>query len=120
MPSSISIGDIFLFRVDFQDDPETSKERPVVVLSISDEEVVVTVAQITSVGPNIENPTYHDQFKFPILNWEKSGLDRSSWIKIYPDNILIIEISALNNHKGHLHSNDLKRLLDILISADIF
>ena len=115
MPPSISVGDIFRLRVDFQDDPEGFKKRPVVVLAVSDEEVIVMAAQITSVGPN-ENPTYHDQYKFPILNWQKSGLDKPSWVKTHPDNILRIEIKKLNNCIGQIHRDDLQRLIEQLES----
>ena len=109
----IGIGDIFLLRVDFQDEPEGFKERPVVVIAVSDEEVVVMAVQITSVGPK-EIPIYHDQYKLPILNWQKSGLDKPSWIKTHPNNILRIEISKLNKYKGRVHRTDLKRLLELL------
>lgn len=113
MHFSVSVGDIFRFKVDYQDEPQGAKERPVVVLAVSEDKVIAVAAQITTKAPK-EPPSYHDQFKFPIWNWRKSGLERSSWVKTSPENMLEIEVHHLKDYVGHLHQEDLSRLLDQL------
>ena len=104
-----SIGDIFRVRVRYADDPTQFKDRPVVILAISDDRVTAITAQLTSQDPG-DPPSYYDQFKFPVTNWRASGLDQASWVKTAPENLIELKLSSLRSYIGRMHPQDLDKL----------
>ncbi|WP_082893185.1 type II toxin-antitoxin system PemK/MazF family toxin [Rhodococcus qingshengii] len=74
-------GQIWLARVPYNDDPDESKLRPVLVIGFSAhtsrDDAVVLVAPITSFGDG-------GQAKFgdvALLNWRKFGLSHGSYVR---------------------------------------
>jgi mRNA-degrading endonuclease toxin of MazEF toxin-antitoxin module len=109
--SSYKIGDIFDVEVEFQEQDERRKTRPVVIVDIEDgDPVILTIAALT--GAALKNPpTYHDSFKVPLNDWQSAGLKKESYVKSHPGNIGKINPSALKTHRGTLSQEDLDEVL---------
>ncbi|AVB12165.1 type II toxin-antitoxin system PemK/MazF family toxin [Bacillus subtilis] len=104
------VGDIYLVEVAFEDDPSKSKERPVVVIDVDEQDniTVLAISEITSQGPK-NPPKYFDQFKTPINKWKQAGLDKMSYVKA--NKVNIIEEQALKKHLGSMEFEDLYRAI---------
>lgn len=66
----------------FVDDPGESKRRPVIIIDDSDPDnyrVVSTTSQ-----PRHNPLKWYDEFRIPILNWQKDGFERPSWCRAKP------------------------------------
>jgi mRNA interferase MazF len=74
----LDIKDICSIKIFFKGNFGKSKIRPVLILNKTDEKY--TIVEITSESPK-NPPTYYDQFKEEIKNWEEYGLERKSYIK---------------------------------------
>ncbi|GMA59254.1 mRNA interferase MazF [Alicyclobacillus sacchari] len=114
--SSVSIGDVYLVSVRYQDDPTSFKDRPVVVVAISSDSVMVVCAAITSVGPHTPEK-YYDKFKFAIQQWAKANLTKPSWVKTHPANLLRLQSQDLTRRIGTLHPDDLLALINFMIES---
>jgi len=73
------LGEIYWLNVGYQDSPTESKIRPVIIIGIEDDELLLLVAT-TSVPPK-DPPKHFDKYKIPILNWRKAGLLKPSWVQ---------------------------------------
>jgi len=73
------LGEIYWLDVGYQDIPAESKIRPVIIIGIEDNELLLLVST-TSVPPN-DPPKHFDQYKIPILNWRKAELLKPSWVQ---------------------------------------
>lgn len=113
--ASVSVGDIYLVRVRYQEDAKMWKSRPIVILSVSED--VAVVASFTSVGPKTP-PEYYDGYKFPVAHWSDANLNKPSWIKTHPGNLLKLNTADLTIPVGSLHSDDLVGLLNFLAEQD--
>ncbi|AGA70080.1 PemK-like protein [Desulfitobacterium dichloroeliminans LMG P-21439] len=74
-----NVGDIFWLDVEFEDDPDSSKRRPAIIVGGNADELFILVS--TTSQPPSNPPSYHDQFKIPILNWRNNGFTKPSWVK---------------------------------------
>lgn len=75
-------GDIWHAFVPYNDNPDESKRRPVLVLAVSpqghEDDRVIVVAPITSFGDGGGAKSGD----VPILNWRNiNGLDKASWVR---------------------------------------
>ncbi|WAH36347.1 type II toxin-antitoxin system PemK/MazF family toxin [Alicyclobacillus dauci] len=111
--SKYKVGDIYSIRVEFEEDPQQAKIRPVVILYIDDNEkpVVAFVHPITSKAPQ-DPPKYHDNFKVEIRHWREAGLRKPSWVK--SNRVIQIDVKAFITYIGHMNDTDLLRLLELL------
>jgi len=73
------LGEIYWLNVGYQDSPTESKIRPVVIIGIEDDELLLLVA--TTSVPSKDPPKHFDKYKIPILNWRKAGLLKPSWVQ---------------------------------------
>jgi mRNA interferase MazF len=92
---NLNVGDIFWLDVEFEDEPDSSKRRPTIIIGSTSDEVFVLVS--TTSQPPSDPPSYYDQFKIPILNWRNNGFTKPSWVKglfllKYPNEYLIKEV----------------------------
>jgi hypothetical protein len=115
--ASVSVGDIYLDRVRYQEDATKWKSRPIVILSVSEDVVVAVAASFTSVGSKVP-PEYYDGYKFPVAHWSHANLNKPSWIKTYPGNLLELNTTDLAMPVGSLHPDDLVGLLDFLAEQE--
>lgn len=76
---NLEIGDIFYLEIAYEDDPSQSKKRPVIIIDESEDGIFLLVS--TTSKPRNNTLTFHDRYKIPILNWQKSGLKKPSWCK---------------------------------------
>ena len=74
-----TLGEIFWLDIGYQDIPGESKIRPAIIVDVVDNDLLMLVST-TSVPPN-DPRKYFDQFKIPILNWRRSGLQKPSWVQ---------------------------------------
>lgn len=115
--ASVSAGDIYLVRVRYQEDTTKWKSRPIVILSVSEDAIVALAASFTSVGPKTP-PEYYDGYKFPVAHWSHANLNKPSWIKTHPGNLLDLNTADLAEPVGSLHPHDLVGLLDFLAEQE--
>jgi mRNA interferase MazF len=76
---NFNTGDIFWLDVEFEDDPESSKRRPALIIGSTADELIILVS--TTSQPPSDPPSFYDQFKIPILNWRSNGFTKPSWVK---------------------------------------
>lgn len=76
---NFNVGDIFWLDVEFEDDPDSSKRRPAIIVGGTANELFVLVS--TTSQPPSNPPSYYDRFKIPILNWRNNGFTKPSWLK---------------------------------------
>jgi len=98
------IGDIYRAEICFEDNPNSSKTRPVLILGDKDDQGLYLIVEITSVPPHVP-PKYHDRFKEPINKWVQAGLGKPSWVKTHKLNR--VEESAFQSFYGELDSQEL-------------
>lgn len=65
--------DVVIARVRFEEDPSKAKPRPVIVLSVSDEECTVVAVKVTSHAPREWCPG-----EVVLAGWRAEGLARPS------------------------------------------
>jgi len=107
----IPIGSVFLVSVAYEDEPETSKERPAVVVQQDEDGQTVYALPITSSGPK-DTPSSYDPYKIPLFLWRSAGLDKPSWAK--SNQVVSFETRYLVRYIGQLHRNDLRRIMEAL------
>nr|WP_240986842.1 type II toxin-antitoxin system PemK/MazF family toxin [Acididesulfobacillus acetoxydans] len=71
------LGEVFWLDVAYEDAPDESKRRPVIIVAKAENEFLILVAT-TSVPPH-DPPKYHDRYKIPIVNWRRAGLFEPTW-----------------------------------------
>lgn len=71
-----NIGDIYSLSLAYEDRPNESKMRPVVIVDIDDDDIIYV--KFTSQGPKNDYSIY-EKLKKPFPNWRKNNLDRDSW-----------------------------------------
>ena len=76
---NFNVGDIFWLDVEFEDEPDTSKRRPVIIVAGNADELLILVS--TTSQPPSNPPSFYDQFKIPILKWRNNGFTKPSWVK---------------------------------------
>ncbi|GEN45431.1 type II toxin-antitoxin system PemK/MazF family toxin [Alkalibacillus haloalkaliphilus] len=110
----MEIGEIYYMDVEFEEQPNKSKNRPVIIFGEHEEEILLLISTTTK---GRKHPiSYYDQFKIPIPNWRKSGLSEPSWCRGYR----LIEISKAQFKKivkkhdyiGKLHPEDFNYILE--------
>ncbi len=102
------IGQIYRVEIEFEDKPNESKFRPVLIYNDKDELGLYPIVEITSVPPN-DPPKFHDGYKQPINKWLESGLEKPSYVKIHK--ITRVEESALVSFYGNMDIEDLDKVL---------
>lgn len=75
-----NVGDIYTVEIFFEDFPDQSKLRPVLIVDVEDN--LYLFAEITSTPPKAP-PTYFDRFKEPIHSWREAGLLNPSYVKTH-------------------------------------
>lgn len=102
-------GEVYWIEKSFDDDPEQSKLRPVIIVGKENDDLILVAT--TTQGPE-DPPKPYDQFKFPILNWRKAGLTEPSWCLC----LVLIELpkEALQKYIGKMDERDYEILLDFL------
>lgn len=110
---NFELGDIYYIEKAFEDDPSKSKRRPAIIVDIDNNGKLLLLVVTTSQGRK-NPPSHFDQFKHPILNWRKAGLDKPSWCLCY--SLLKVPKEALLNYIGTLDDRDYDRLIDFLES----
>ncbi len=68
-------GEIWLAYIEFSDKPGVGKVRPVLILENEEEQLVVTVAKVTSVAGD-------DNSRIELKNWKNYGLLKPSFVRI--------------------------------------
>lgn len=95
----------------YEDDPEKSKLRPVIIAAKSDAEVEVLVlsVKVTSHAPRADFPG-----EIPILDWEEAGLSKPSTARCSKH--LLVPLSAFRGaHRyGRLSKRDESAVRDAL------
>ena len=86
--------------VKYEDNPDESKRRPVVILG--QQELSVIALKITGT----ERPEYK------IINWSESGLYKQSYIDCSAK--LILKANDFHNKLGVLHPDDILKLAEYL------
>lgn len=76
---NFNVGDIFWLNVEFEDDPDSSKRRPAIIVGRNADELFILVS--TTSQPPSNPPSSYDQFKIPILNWRNNVFTKPSWVK---------------------------------------
>lgn len=102
------IGDVYTVMIYFKGQEGDYKPRPVVVLNTLGNNQY-TIVEITSIKPK-ESPTYFDQFKEEIKEWQQAELDQPSWAKCYKGNIHNISENRLHEYIGEMDSEDFKNV----------
>ena len=72
-----NLGEIFWLEIAYEDEPNESKIRPVIIVGNKDNNLLILVSTTTK-SPDYP-PKYYDKFKIPILNWHKAGFIEPSW-----------------------------------------
>lgn len=109
------IGDIYSVRVFYDDNPSQYKTRPVLVVNVEEGLSLYTIAEITRTSPKTP-PTYFDQFKEPIFDWRKAGLNSPSYVKTHK--IHRVPEDKLLKFCGALESNELIRILNRIVEVN--
>ncbi len=73
-----AVGDIWLAYVEFSDHPGIGKVRPVVVIDVHDDRCLVVAAKVTSKDLRVDGSAKC----IPILDWERCGLRKPSYIRL--------------------------------------
>lgn len=96
--------DIWIAKVDFAE-VKGYKVRPVLVIDANN--VFILSVKITSHSPRKEDPLYYE-----IVHWKESGLQKQSTLRIGQK----LQIPESNFYKkiGHLHSDDIKNVDDMI------
>lgn len=76
MKPNYKIGDMFMVRLVYSDNPDQSKMRPIVIIDMDDDDFLYV--KFTSRGPK-NNYSPHEKLKQSFPNWRKNNLDRASW-----------------------------------------
>lgn len=98
------VGSIYTGVFNYQDKPEDSKKRTILLTDIVGENSdIALVTQITSQPPK-EPPTYHDQFRKPILKVAEYGLHKKSYVRINKNAFL--PINALTKPIGQMDEEE--------------
>ena len=109
--SSKAIGQVYWAYMEYQQNPEQGKVRPVVILDQNEIEgtILVAVMEITSQTPT-SPPGNYDDLKVPIVNWKEANLKRFSYGLM--NAVSIIEPSYLldENYIGEVSQKDLESL----------
>ena len=69
-------GEIWLAYLEFSDKPGVGKVRPVLILENEEEQFIVAVAKVTSVGSGEDNS------RVKLKNWKNYGLLKPSFVRI--------------------------------------
>ena len=109
------IGDIYSVKIFYEDDPSQYKTRPVLVVDVEEELSLYTIAEITRTSPK-NPPTYFDQFKEPIFDWRRAGLNSPSYVKTHK--IHRVPEDKLLRYCGELGSNELVRILNRIVDVN--
>ncbi|HCL4447346.1 TPA: type II toxin-antitoxin system PemK/MazF family toxin [Clostridium botulinum] len=114
-----NIGDVYSVRVYFEDKNEY-KERPVIIINKTIRnfnEIIYTISEITSKKPK-EPPSYYDNFKEPIKQWWKCGLNKESYVKT--NKLYNIKSNKLHKRIGHINnkSSDFNRIVNRIIEVN--
>ncbi len=110
-----NIGDIYSVKIFYDDNPSQHKTRPVLVVNVEEELGLYTIAEITRTGPK-NPPTYFDQFKEPIFDWRRAGLNSSSFVKTHK--IHRVPEDKLLKFCGELEGNELVRILNRIVEVN--
>lgn len=70
------IGDMFKLRIFYEDQPDQTKMRPIVIVDMDDDDLIYV--KFTSQGPKNDCSIY-ENLKIPFPNWRKNHLERDSW-----------------------------------------
>lgn len=107
----LEIGDLFFADMKYEQDPNQSKVRPIVLID-HDEGGFWIVVEGTTKGPN-DPPTYHDRYKIPFLTW-RGYLEEATWFKavlIYLTEEEIKEVRVEGSYIDKLEENEFNRLI---------
>jgi len=112
MKQNYEIGHMFNLLLSFDDQPEKSKMRPIVIVDIDDDDFFIV--KFTSKEPKNKWSTYEKR-KRPFLNWRRSHLDRPSWFINQVFTFTLIEFEALEKEfLGEIHEKDYAHIIDQL------
>ena len=109
------IREIYRVKVFFGENPSEFKIRPVLVIDADPDSRLYTITEITSSPPRVP-PTYHDQFKEPIINWRRAGLTEPSYVKTHK--VFRVEQDKLLQFVGEIPGADFDRILDRIIEVN--
>lgn len=70
------IGDMYKARIAYEDDPDQSKMRPIVIVDINDDDFIYV--KFTSQPPKNTYGRY-EKLKKAFPNWRKNHLEKDSW-----------------------------------------
>lgn len=109
------LREIYRVKIYFEDDPSQFKIRPILIIDVDSDSGLFTITEITSSKPKVP-PTYHDQYKEPIINWRRAGLTEPSYVKTHK--IYRIEQDKLLEFVGEVPGIDFDRILDRIIEVN--
>jgi mRNA interferase MazF len=114
MSNTPNIGDIYKVLIYFEDDETQYKSRPAVIINIQ-EDKYFTIAEITSIPPNVP-PKYYDSFKVPIYKYSEAGLNRMSYVKA--NKLHKIVEDKLYEFLGKMDLEDLQNAINKIIEIN--
>lgn len=98
------VGNIYTGVFDYEDKPEESKKRLILLTDIVGENSDIgLVTQITSQPPK-EPPRYHDQYKKPILKVAEYGLRKKSFVRVNKNSF--VPLNALTKPIGQMDDDE--------------
>jgi mRNA interferase MazF len=106
---------IFKVKIYFQGTSGPYKSRPVLVIDYDQVNALYTIAEITSVPPNLAG--YYDKFKEPIIHWRQCGLVKASYVKC--KNIHRVEKSRLFEQIGIINADDFINIVEKIIEYNL-
>ena len=79
--NEIKVKDIWYVKFPYEDDPQKSKIRPVIVLDKRNDSLEVLSVKVTSKSPRDIDGVL-DEYEVPIFNWQESNLIKPSVARI--------------------------------------
>lgn len=110
----MNIGDVFYFDVKYEGDPSNLKNRPVLLLSEDEDNMLFMVS--TTTKPRYHPFKWYDYSKIPINNWRRIGFSKPSWcLAEYLISLPRKEVESLVNEDdyiGVMNTDDFNKIIE--------
>lgn len=108
MTSNIfNLGNIHNVYIAFEDDPSKGKDRPVLIIKEKNADVYA-VMKITGTGFDENSSEFRKKTRYPIVDWQKCGLDKPSFVKSFPRDMVNISKNDFKEYRGIFSEVDKK------------
>lgn len=105
---NVRSGQIYRTLVEYVDQ-QGRKERPVIIVTVDEEEFLALSLKITKTGIDSQKNRSWDKYKTHLLNWRRAGLTHPSYVEC--SHVVEIESDTLVEYLGEMHQLDFERVI---------